>query len=230
MGGSQRCGSLTLLLMLVSGITFAQAKPASRNLVINGKSAESATAVINNRTYVDLETLARLANGTLSFQGNQTLLQLGCPGSGDSSAPVSDQAAPQTGLSRSFISAAIETIAQMREWASSMAYAIQNGYGVTAAWANDYRARAASSLRMAGSTAVTDPDRNAFQLLTNEFNSVGAWSDKLVQAKQTMDTAKYSTSPNALRDDPLSQKIITCGHFLGTMLGSGEFTDDASCH
>jgi len=63
MGGSQRCGSLTLLLMLVSGITFAQSKPASRNLVINGKSAESATAVINNRTYVDLKPSLDLRMG-----------------------------------------------------------------------------------------------------------------------------------------------------------------------
>lgn len=231
MRDSQLCGSFALLLTLLSGVTLAQSKPGSRNLVINGKPAESATAVINNRTYVDLESLARLANGALSFQGNQISLQLGCSGS-SSATPAADPSPPaaQTGLSRGFITAGIETIAQMREWGSALAYAIQNNYGVTAAWANDYRAKAASSLRIASSAAVTDSDRNALQLLTNEFNNVGAWSDKLVQAKQDMDTAKYAMSPNALRDDPSSQKIITCGHFLGSMLGSGEFKDDASCH
>jgi hypothetical protein len=45
-----------------------------------------------------------------------------------------------------------------------------------------------------------------------------------------MDTAKYTTSPNALREDPLSQKLIACGHFLAQMLGSATFQDDASCH
>jgi len=28
----------------------------------------------------------------------------------------------------------------------------------------------------------------------------------------------------------LSQKIISCGHFLAAMLGSGEINDDPSCH
>lgn len=223
--------SFAFLLSTLCGVTLAQSKPDTRNLVVNGKSAESALMQINNRIYVDLETLARLANGTLSYRANLISLQLGCSSAGDST-PVAEQSqsVPQTGLSRHFVSAAIETIAQLREWGSTMAYAIQNGYGITAGWAAGYREKAASSLRLASSAASTDSDQNALQLLTNEFNNVGVWSDKLVQAKQSMDTAKYSMSPNALRDDPLSQKIITCGHFLGAMLGSGEYKDDPSCH
>jgi hypothetical protein len=126
--------------------------------------------------------------------------------------------------------AGIETIAQMREWASTMANAIQHGYGVTEGWAADYREKAAYSLRQASASASTDADRSALQLLTNEFESVEAWSNELIEAKKSMDTAKYSTSSSALRNEPLSQKIISCGHFLGTMLGSAEFKDDPSCH
>lgn len=219
-----------LLLSIVSGVASAQSAPDGRTLVVNGKTAESATVNINNRTYVNLETLARLANGTVAFHGNQVTLQLGCSAAGDAASTAQpDQPAP-TGLSRNFVVAGIETIAQMREWGSAMASAIQNGYGVTASWAADYRAKASSSLNMASAAAVTDSDRNALQLLTNEFNNVGTWSDKLVQAKQNMNTAQYSMTPNGLRDDPLSQKIITCGRFLGTMLGSAEFKDDPSCH
>jgi hypothetical protein len=37
-------------------------------------------------------------------------------------------------------------------------------------------------------------------------------------------------APDALQNDELNQRIITCGHFLGAMAASGQFSDDASCH
>jgi hypothetical protein len=37
-------------------------------------------------------------------------------------------------------------------------------------------------------------------------------------------------SVGAVQNDPLSQKIIACGRFLGSMLGSGTFEDNPSCH
>src|SRR5262249_4093552 len=130
----------------------------------------------------------------------------------------------------SFMMAGIEAIAQMREWATTMAYAIQNGYGVTESWAADYREKAANSLRLASTAVSTDADRSALQLLTKEFESVESWSSHLVEAKKSMDTAKYQTSPNTLREEPLSQKLVNCGRFLAKMLGSAEFQDDPSCH
>jgi hypothetical protein len=126
--------------------------------------------------------------------------------------------------------AGIEAVAAMREWASTMANAVQHGYDVTDMGVADYRAKAANSLRQAGVSAATNADRSALQLLTNEFQSVDSWSNGLVVAKKNMDIAKYATSSDALRNEPLSQKIINCGHFLGTMLGSAEFKDDPSCH
>lgn len=220
-------GSFTLLLYFLSGVVLAQTSPEARTLVVNGQSAEGAVVQFHNRSFADLEVLARLANGTLIFHGTQVSLQLRCS---ETSSMSDDQTYRKSGLSRGFVIAGIETLSQMREWASAMAYAIQNGYGVTANWAGDYRAKASSSLMVASSAATTDSDRSAQQLLTNEFDNLGAWSDKLVEAKQSMDTAKYSASPGTLRNEPLSQKILNCGHFLGTMLGSGEFKDDPSCH
>lgn len=118
----------------------------------------------------------------------------------------------------------------MREWASTLAYAIQNGYPITEVWAAQSREQAAHDLSLAAAAASNESDRNALQLLTNEFEAVREWSNKLVQERKAMDTAKYAISDNALREDPTSQKIITCGHFLATMLGSGSFKDDPSCH
>jgi phosphate-selective porin len=118
----------------------------------------------------------------------------------------------------------------MREWASTMANAVQYGYPITDTCAADYRERAATSLRQATASAATDSDHNALALLTNEFQNVENWSNELVEAKRNMAAAKYTMSSDALRNEPLSQKIINCGHFLGAMLGSGDFKDDSSCH
>ena len=232
MRSKRSVGLLVLLMLLLCGVILAQVKPESRTLVVNGKAGEATVVQINSRTYVDLENLARIANGSLGFDKNQITLTLpgGYEASARAAAPAPDQPPAHVGLSRNFMMAGIETLAQMREWASTMAYAIQNGYGVTESWAADYREKAANALRQASASVSTDADRNAMQLLANEFEAVREWSNKLVEAKKSMDTAKYSTSPNALRDEPLSQKIISCGHFLGSMLGSAEFKDDPSCH
>ena len=125
--------------------------------------------------------------------------------------------------------AGIEEIASLREWATTLASAIRGGYGVTDQWVNGYRDQASQSLQLAAAAASTDGDRNAAQLLHHVFDMVQRWSDRLVAAKKSMDTAKYTTSPNALRDDPLSQQLITCGHFVTQMLGSATFQDDGSC-
>jgi hypothetical protein len=226
---------LAFLIIPLCGVTLAQLKQESKTVVVNGQSGEAAVVNINGRTYVDLENLARIGNGSLGFSGNRITLTLPGSASGSSSGnapaatPDADHPKP-SGLSRNFVMAGIETISQMREWASTLAYAIQNNYGVTEAWASGYREQAASSLRLASNAASTDADRNAFQLLSNEFDGVTEWSNRLVAAKKSMDTAKYSMSPDALRNEPLSQKLISCGHFLGSMLGSGEFKDDPSCH
>jgi hypothetical protein len=212
-------------------MSLAQASLQTKTLVVNGRSGDATVVQLNGRTYVDLETLARIADGSLAFQGNQVTLAL--PASGATTpAPESpgDHPAAQTGLSRDFKIAAIETLAEMREWASTTANAIQNGYPITESWVVDYREKAATSLRKASATASTESDHSALALLTTEFQNVETWSNDLIEARKNMDTAKYSMSSDALRNEPLSQKIITCGHFLGTMLGSGEFTDDLSCH
>jgi hypothetical protein len=221
-----------LLLICACQMSSAQASSESKTLVVNGRAGEAVVMRLSDgRTYIDLESLARIAGGSLAFQGNQITLLL--PGSA-APPPAPDSAAnspaPPTGMSRDFRKAAIETFAQMREWASTMANAIRNGYPITDDWASSYRESAAASLRQASASASTESDHNALALLTNEFQNVDTWSDQLIEARKNMATAKYSMSNDALRNEPLSQKIINCGHFLGTMLGSGDFKDDSSCH
>lgn len=229
--GMRRVASSCSLLLLISAwhMSLAQASFQTKTLVVNGRSGDATVVQLNGRTYVDLETLARIANGSLAFQGNQVSLEL--PAS-RAIAPESDTDHPaaQTGLSRDFRVAAIETLAEMREWASTTANAIQNGYPITESWVSDYREKAATSLRQTSANASTDSDHNALALLTNEFQNVETWSNDLVEARKNMATGKYTMSSDALRNEPLSQKIINCGHFLATMFAGGEFKDDLSCH
>jgi hypothetical protein len=229
-----RCvASSCSLLLLISAcqMGLAQASSQAKTLVVNGRSGDAKFVQLNGRTYVDLETLARIGDGSLAFRGNQVTLALpASPATPPATEPPGGHPAPQTGLSRDFRMAAIETLAEVREWASAVANAIQNGYPITESWVVDYRQKAATSLQKTKGTASTESDQSALALLTTEFQNVETWSNDLMEARKNMDTAKYTMSPDALRTEPLSQKIVNCGHFLGTMVGSGEFQDDLSCH
>jgi hypothetical protein len=221
---------LWLVLVVVPGASWAQVNRQSRTLVINGQAGQAEVVKIDGRSYVDMDALARITNGSLRFKASRILLNLpvstaGAPASDPPATPADDN-----GFSQDFMKAGIEAIAGLREWASPLAYAIQNGYNVTDSWVATYREQALHNVNLASAAATTDADRNALQLLNHEYQAVLQWSNKLVEARKAMDTAKYSVSANALRDEPLSQKIITCGHFLASMFGSGSFQDDASCH
>jgi hypothetical protein len=219
-----------LALLIMSGTMWAQAKQQTETLVINGQTGQAAVVHVDGRTYVDLETLAHIANGSLSFNANRIVLNLPPSTASTSVAIAPPTQVDDSGLSRDFMRAGMEAIALMREWASPLAYSIQNGYPVTENWVLGYREQAAHGLRLASAAAATDADRGALQLLTNEFEAVREWSNKLVEARKSMNTGQYSVSANALRDDPLSQKIVACGRFLAPMLASGSIQDDPSCH
>jgi hypothetical protein len=230
MRGSWRIVLLVFLVLLsLSGISSAQIKRQSRTLLVNGQSGKAQVVEIDGRIYVAIDELAQITNGSSHFEANRIVLTLPMS-SANTPATAPPNAGEEPGLSRDFMKASIEAIAAMREWASTMAYAIQNGYQITEGWAATYREQAARNVNLANVAASTEADRNAFQLLSNEFNAVRDWSNELVEAKKSMDTGKYAVSADALRDEPASQKIVNCGRFLASMLGSGTFQDDASCH
>jgi len=232
--------SRSILLLIftaaLTSVSFGQMKQQQRNLTVNGQSGTAEVIDLNGRSFVDMSALASIGKGSVSFSGPGIVLTF--PSSDNRSATAvaaESPAAPvhprnSAALSQDFMKAGIEEIARLREWATTLASAIRGGYGVTDEWVNGYRDQASQNLQLADAAATTDGDRNAAQLLHHAFDLVQQWSDKLVTAKKSMDTAKYSTSPDALREDPLSQKVITCGRFLTQMLGSATFQDDASCH
>jgi hypothetical protein len=229
-------GSILLLVVsaVLSGDVLGQSKQQPLSLTVNGQSGKAEVINQNGRFFVDILALASIGKGSVSFSGPAIVLKLPALASDTTTTGAAEPVAASrpsnsSALSQEFMKAGIEEVARLREWATTLASAIRGGYGVTDEWVKGYRDQASQSLQLADAAASTDGDRNASQLLHRAFDLVQQWSDQLVAAKKSMDTAQYTTSPNALREDPLSQKLISCGHFLTQMLGSGSYHDDASC-
>ena len=218
---------LTLLpLLILPGLAWSQAAQQNSTLIVSGQPGQTQVLQINGRSYVDIEALARLTNGSLGFKGNQITLTLpGAAASAPSTAAAPSQPAP-TGFSKEFMRAGIEEMSVIREWRSALLNAVQNGYPVTDAFVASYRGQAATSLRLASVAVSTDSDRNAFQLLSNEFDNMQKLSNKVLAARQNMNYL----SPDALKGDPLNQQILSCARSLASMASSGQFQDDGSCH
>ena len=223
----KRSSSAQLILvgiLIVPALALSQAAQQSRTLTVNGQPGQVAVVQMNGHSYVDLEALARVANGSLSFNGNQITLTLP---SATSTAAADPSASPtaNAGLSKGFLKAGIEAMSMVREWHSALANAIQNGFPIAADWLAGYRNQAATALRQASVATSTDSDQNAYQLLSNEFNNMKALSAQYVAARQSLDYI----APDALATDPLNQKIVNCGHSLAAMAANGQFADDGSC-
>jgi hypothetical protein len=208
--------------LAVSWLASSQAAQQNGKLTISGQPGDAAVTQMNGRSYVDIEALARLTNGTLHFNGSQITLTL--PGSA-AAAPSSSPAA-NPGFSKEFLKAGIEEMSVIREWRSTLLNSVQNGYPVTDTVVSGFQGQAATNLRLASVAASTDSDQQAYQLLSNEFDNMQKLSNKVVAAHQNMNYV----GPNALKNDPLYQQILNCARSLASMASSGQFEDDGSCH
>jgi hypothetical protein len=222
------------LLTSVAVALLCQTDQSINVLTIDGHPGRAEVIHKDGRTYVDLRAFTEMVGASVTFRPGLIVLTLP-PANTHGHAPeftaTSEPEVPdEHALSRDFSRAGIEAVATMREWASTLAYAIENNYHVTDDWIAKYREQAQYDLRLASAASSTDADRKGLQLLTNEFDAVRVWSDKLVQARKSMDTAKYAMAAGTLRNEELFQKIIACGHFLASMFGGNSYKDDSSCH
>lgn len=207
----------------------AQGAPAAQQnqtLIINGQPGQAPVIQLNGRSYVDLEALARLSNGSLSFSGNQIILTLPSSSASAPAAAPSTSAPANPGFSKDFLTAGIEEMSTIREWHSALASAIVNQVPVAQGWLAPYQAQAMTNLRLAQVAARTDADQNAAQLIANVYQKMKQLSDKYVAKRANVSYI----APDALKNDTLDQSIIACGKSLGAMAASGQFYDDGSCH
>ncbi len=216
-----RIGLLIAIVAIVGQFVIGQGRNVI--LVVEGYRGEAIVTEVNGKPFVDLRALAHITNSTITFEPDRVLLSLTCSGTRGTTAGRSEE-----GFSREFMNAAIESIASMREWATTLAVAVQHGVPIGNAMA-PYRRRAADTLRLAGAAAVTQSDHDGLALLKSEFSNVDAWTGKLTSARDSLSAPKVDISEEALRSDPIVQNIVRCGQFLAPMFASGTFQDDGSC-
>ncbi len=219
------------LIFVLSGSLVAQST-GDKVLVVNGKTASSPIRQIDGRSYVDIETLAEVTNGTFAVEAHRILLTI--PAHADRAVPVPAPANPvafqnQQVITRDFAAAAISELAEMREYRGTIRAMITYGLAVSDAWSQSYQEQVLVGLRQAEVAAATDADRNALQLLHNEVDKLNGWASGVYAARQALNGAT-TVDPNALQNDQVLAKIRSCGQFLNSMIVSRTFTDDPICH
>jgi hypothetical protein len=216
-------------VLLFAGILLAQNTP-DRALIVNGKSA-GMVVQMGGHAYVDVETVAQFTNGSVTLEANRVVLTF--PESGTRAAPSTGLAplppAPPPGLSRNFASLAIAELAEMREWRGAVGAILTYGVPVVGSWPQDYHDRVETNLSQVGLAASTAADQDAMQLLQNEFSNLSRWANDVVATRQSMN-ATNTVRPDTLQTDQALAKISNCTRFLNSMLVSGTFADDPSCH
>jgi len=227
---------VALLLAIFAAALFLRA--AERHtLIINGQSTEVPVIFVSRHPFVGLEALANALKGSISSSGDVVALSLpaGSPVNQASSptialaAPIpatTQPASSDPGFSREFLNAGIEQMSTLREWHTALQTAIETGIPLSQRLLQPFRAQATTNLRLASVATTTTADRNAYQLLNNVYLNMGKLSDKYVGMRANL----TYIPPDALRNDELNQRILSCGHFLGAMAASGQFSDDGSCH
>lgn len=204
---------------------MAMSQGQIQTLVVSGYGGSVPVTQMKGRNYVEVETLARVVNGSLSFGANQITLTLPAAGGNAAVAPI--PAAPASaGFSKQFLREGIEEMSMIREWHSALASAIDNQYPVTKEGLAQYEAQAMTNLRLLQTAATTDADHKAAQLITNAYQKMKQLSDKYVAKRANMNYI----APDALKNDALDQSIIACGKALGAMAANGQFVDDVTCH
>jgi hypothetical protein len=216
---------LLAVLLIVPALALCRAAQAPQTLIVNGQPTHISVVQMNGHSFVDLEALARAANGSLSFNGNQITLTL--PGTGGTPAPppASANLASNSEFSKGFMRAGIEQMTIIREWRTALANAIQNGFPITEDWLSTYRNQATTALRLSFVAISTDSDRNAYRLLNSEFDNMKLLSNKYVAMRQSM----QFIAPDSLANDPLNEKILDCAHSMAAMAANGQFVEDGSC-
>jgi hypothetical protein len=216
-------------ILLFAGILLAQNVP-DRALIVNGKSA-GMVVQMSGHAYVDVETVAQFTNGSVTLEPTRIVLTF--PAAGSSAAPSTGLAplppAPPPGLSRNFASLAIGELAEMREWRGAVGTILTYGVPVVGTWPQDYHDRVEANLAQVKVAVSTAADEDAMQLLQNEFSNLARWASDVVATRQSLN-ATNTVSPDTMQSDPALAKISDCSRFLNSMLVSGVFADNQSCH
>jgi hypothetical protein len=199
----------------------AQAQKTGSTFTVAGHGGETQLLQVNGKSYVEIETLARLTGGTLSFKDSQTILTLPPSNSDQAITPPAKR-----GFSRAFTEAGIEEMGVIREWRIAIVNAVQSNSPLSEDWISAQHRLAEKNLALASAAASTDDDRSAYPLLSAEFNNMQTLSDQYVATRK----AASFISPDTFHSTPLEDQILACAQNFVSMTGSQEFQDQPSCH
>jgi hypothetical protein len=230
---------LSLGLILSVSETVAQDTP-TRTLIVNGQTLDAGVVLVEGRSYVDIEGLAEGMGGSVTFEANQISLTIPGPPPSAALQTPPPSAAPQTpppstapqtpeGLSKDFQKIAVFTLAEMREWKGAISTVVTSGIPVVGTWSQDYHDRGEADLMQAALAVSTEPDRQALQLLQQQFTRLSEWADTVLGEREALN-ADRTINPNSLQNDQSLAKISQCGQFLSSMIVSGTFSNDSSCY
>jgi hypothetical protein len=209
------------VLMALAAAASAQTPQKTTTFAVAGRAGEAQLVQIDGKSYVELETLARLTQGTLSFKANRTTLTLP---PADAEAPAAPRA--KAGFSTAFIQAGIEEMSLIREWRIAIVNAVLTNTPVSEDWVAAHHRLAEKNLSLASAAGSTDDDRSAFPLITAEYNNMQKLSDSYIALRKQ---ASF-ISPDTFHNSPLEEQILTCARGFVTMTESHEFQDQAACH
>src|ERR1700733_12399018 len=168
-----------------AGLGFSQADQQTGTLIVSGHPGQARVTHINGQSYVAVDALARLINGSLGYQGSQITLTLPTASSAEGNVPPSNRPA-NPAFSKDFLKAGIETMSDIREWRSALLNAVENGYPVMEAGMAQYRAQATTNLHLTSVATTTDSDHNAFTLLSKEFDHMQELSNRILTMRKNL--------------------------------------------
>jgi hypothetical protein len=202
-------------------LATSQSAPETRTLSIAGRSGNTKAYLLNGKSYIDLEDLARLTQGSLSFKANQIVLTL--PAASTDMPATAPQAKP--GFSKEFLQAGIEQMGAIREWRITIVNAIQNNYPVPEQWISEQRRKADRNLALALAARSTEDDRSGYPLLSAEFANMQKLSDRFLSQRKQL---QY-INPGSLDNDPLDQQILSCARSLASVAADNRFHEETAC-
>lgn len=214
--------TIWIALLMLPGTVNSQTPSKASTFTVAGHAGSAQLIQLNGKSYIEVETLARLTQGTLSFKDNRTILTL------PSSEATGQASSPQgkAGFSRAFIQGSIEEISVIREWRVAVVGAVQSNIPLTAEWASAEHRQAEKNLALASAAISTDDDRSAYVLLTAELNNMQKLSDLYL----AMSTQSMAMSPDKFDNAALEEQILNCAQGWVSMTESHEFQDLPACH
>jgi len=216
-----------IMMLLVPCVGGAQAPQQNGTLAITGHTGTAPVVRISGKNYVEVEALARLTNGSISFHGDRITLTLSAaPPTPAPPASAPNQPPEKKGYSRDFLRATIDAMAAIGDWRSAIVNAIQHSYPVTEDYAGSYRRTAESKVDLVSAAAPTDADRECLDLVRNELGAMQKLSDGYL----AMQKNQNYVAQDSMASDPLDQQVLNCARGLSSLPAGGEFQDVASCH